>query len=170
MAKQNTLDDADVYDMTFEDSWRSPTVRDKVRQQIIQLQQNPAVGQDPTLNAFLTYYFLQLSDAPQEMKSLVKEHSQVIAQAEAQKRQQEQDSAALEQQGQMQDIAQKEAEGTAMSGGQPPQPPQIQQQARPQPGMQPQGPMPARTQPGVIPSQAPSNLGPNARNPAAARV
>lgn len=144
MSRKNTLDDGDAYDITFEDSWRSPTVRDKVRQQIIQLQQNAAVQQDPTLNAFLTYYFLQLSDAPQEMKSLVKEHSQVIAQAEAQKLQMEQQTAQLEQQGLMQDVADKEAQSTAV------------------PGMQPTGPIPQRPAPGQVPSQAPRPMTPTA--------
>lgn len=148
--KHNSLDDADAYDITFEDSWRSPTVRDKVRQQIIQLQQNSAVQQDPTLNAFLTYYFLQLSDAPQEMKSMVKEHSAVIAQAEEQKRQMEADAAILDQQSQMQDIAQKEAEGTTLL------PPPKQN-----PGAGPTPPMPQRPQPGIIPSQAPRPIAPN---------
>lgn len=133
----NTLDDADVYDITFEDSWRSPTVRDKVRQQIIQLQQNAAVQQDLRLNAFLTYYFLQLSDAPQDMKSLVRQHSQVIAQAEAEKQQRESENAMLEQQGMMQDIADKEARATAMP-----------------PGMQPTGPIPSRPAPGQASSPA----------------
>lgn len=117
--RANTLDDADAYDMTFEDSWRSPTVRDKVRQQIVQLQANPAVQQDPTLNAFLTYYFLQLSDAPQEMKDLVRQHSQVIAQAEAQKAMVEQQNALLDQQGKMQDLADKEAQSTTLPPGAP---------------------------------------------------
>lgn len=147
VGRQNTLDDGDAYDITFEDSWRSPTVRDKVRQQIIQLQQNAAVQSDPTLNAFLTYYFLQLSDAPQEMKTLVKQHSQIIAQAEAQKAQMEQDKLALENQSQMQDIADKEAQATGM----PPAP----QGGAPPAGMQPQPPFPQRQAPGVIPSQAP---------------
>jgi hypothetical protein len=130
----NTLDSADTYDITFEDSWRSPTVRDKVRQQIIQLQANAAVQQDPTLNAFLTYYFLQLSDAPQELKSMVREHSQVIQQAEAQKAQMEQQTAQLEQQSMMQDVADREAQSTTMP---------------------PTGPIPQRPAPGPTPSQAP---------------
>jgi hypothetical protein len=146
----NTLDDGDAYDITFEDSWRSPTVRDKVRQQIIQLQQNAAVQQDPTLNAFLTYYFLQLSDAPQEMKNMVREHSQVIAQAEAQKAAMEQQNAQLDQQGKMQDIADKEAQSTTMPPGMPAG------------GMQPTGPLPQRPAPGQVPSQAPRPMTPMA--------
>lgn len=157
--KHNALDDGDAYDVTFEDSWKSPTVRDKVRQQIIQLQQNAAVQQDPTLNTFLTYYFLQLSDAPQELKSMVKEHSAVIAQAEAQKRQMEEDAAMLEQQSQMQDIAQKEAEGTAMAPpGQPMPPSRAPTQTPGAQANQATPPLPPRPQPAPVPSQAPRNL------------
>lgn len=158
--KHNSLDDGDAYDITFEDSWRSPTVRDKVRQQIIQLQQNAAVQQDPTLNTFLTYYFLQLSDAPQEMKSMVKEHSAVIAQAEAQKRQAEQDQSFLDQQSQMQDIAQKGAEGTALAGSAPAGGPPMPPPRKPMPGMGPTAPMPSRPAPAPIPSQAPPGFAP----------
>ncbi len=150
----NTLDDGDAYDITFEDSWRSPTVRDKVRQQIIQLQQNAAVQQDPTLNAFLTYYFLQLSDAPQEMKNMVREHSQVIAAAEAQKAAMEQQNAQLDQQGKMQDIADKEAQSTTMPPGMP--------AGAPVAGMQATGPLPQRPAPGPVPSQAPRPMTPMA--------
>lgn len=140
VARANTLDDADAYDITFEDSWRSPTVRDKVRQQIVQLQANPAVQQDPTLNAFLTYYFLQLSDAPQEMKNLVREHSQVIAQAEAQKAAVEQQNATLDQQLKMQDVADREAQATAMPPGMPAGA-----------GQRPAGPQPQRSAPAPVP-------------------
>lgn len=139
VTRDATFDDADTYDITFEDSWKSPTVRDKVRQQIIQLQQNAAVQQDPTLNTFLTYYFLQLSDAPQELKDMVRQHSAVIQQSEAQKQQMEQQGAQLEQQGQMQQIAQAEAEQTAM-------------------GMQPTPPPPQRQAPGAVPSGQPTPM------------
>lgn len=159
VARINTFDDADVYDMTFEDSWRSPTVRDKVRQQIIQLQQAPSVQQDPTLNAFLTYYFLQLSDAPQDLKNLVRQHSQVVAQAEAEKQAMDQQNAQLEQHGMMQDIADKEAQATTMPPGPAPA-------GMPAGGMMPTGPIPPRPAPGPVPSQAPRPPTPTAALPA----
>lgn len=140
--KANSLDDGDAYDITFEDSWKSPTVRDKVRQQIVQLQQSTAVQADPVLNAFLTYYFVQLSDAPQDMKSLIREHSSVIKQQEAQKQAAEQDQAFLDQQAQMQDIAQKGAEGTALAPASGPSP--AAPQRGPQPAMPPPPNLPER--------------------------
>lgn len=72
VSRRNTFDDADAYDMTFEDSWKSPTVRDKVRKQLSELMGNKASQEDPELNAMMFAYFLQLSDAPQEFKSQVK--------------------------------------------------------------------------------------------------
>jgi len=70
--REQTFDDADAYDITFEDSWKSPTVRDKVRKQLSELMANKATQDDPDLSAEMFTYFLQLSDAPQELKSRVK--------------------------------------------------------------------------------------------------
>lgn len=112
---QNSLDDADLWDLTFEDSWKSPTVRDKVRQQIIQLKQNASTQQDPVLSAVLDYYFLQLSDAPQDLKKTVREHSQVLKAQEAEKQAMEAQKATLEQARVMQDIATQEAQATTQA-------------------------------------------------------
>jgi hypothetical protein len=79
--KQNTLDDADAYDITFEDSWRSPTVRDKVRQQIVQLQGTASAQRNQAVSAILDAFFLQLSDAPQDLKNQVQQASQQSQQA-----------------------------------------------------------------------------------------
>lgn len=68
---QNSLDDADAYDMTFEDSFKSPTMRDKILKQLSQMGQN--AQNDPELNTLITGYSLHLSDAPQEFKNQVKE-------------------------------------------------------------------------------------------------
>jgi hypothetical protein len=107
--KLNDLSAA-VYDIVFEDSWQSPTVRDKVRKQIIELQQSAAVQQDPVLNTFLTMYFLKLSDAPQDLKDFVKEHSSVIKQQQQQAQQAAMQSQQLEQAGQVQNLADREAQ------------------------------------------------------------
>lgn len=120
---------AGEYDMVFEDSYQSPTVRDKVRQQIIELQNSPSVQQDPVLNTMLTMYFLKMSDAPQDLKDYALKHSQVVAQEQARLQQQEQAQAQqslaqnqqqmqteeLNQAEQLQRIAQAEAEQTALA-------------------------------------------------------
>jgi hypothetical protein len=101
------------YDIVFEDSWQSPTVKDKVRQQITQLMGMSGVQLDPTLSAFLTLYFLKLSDAPQDLKDFVREHSQVIKAQEAEKQQMEAQTAGLGQAQQLQQLADGEAQATA---------------------------------------------------------
>lgn len=105
---------AATYDIVFEDSWQSATVRDKVRQQIIQLQQNPGAANDPVLNAFLTLYFLKLTDAPEDLKQFVRQHSSAVQQQEAQRQSQGQQNQELQNASQMQQLAQTEAEQTAL--------------------------------------------------------
>lgn len=105
-----------AYDIVFEDSYQSPTVRDKVRQQIIELQQSSAVQQDPVLNTFLTMYFLKMSDAPQDLKDFVHEHSAVAKQWNEMQQKQVAQGQELDNAGKMQNLAQAEAEATA---GQP---------------------------------------------------
>lgn len=95
--RENTFGDADNYDMVFEDSFMSPTVKDKTREQISGILQTMGTGADPVLNAYLQHYMLMLSDAPQEMKTLFKEHSSAIKQFEDQKRQMEMQEAGLDQ-------------------------------------------------------------------------
>jgi hypothetical protein len=70
---QNSLDDADAYDITFEDSWKSPTMRDKVQKQLSNMMQNGSLQNDPELASEVYSYFLQLSDAPQDFKNRVKQ-------------------------------------------------------------------------------------------------
>jgi len=81
---------AGEYDMVFEDSYQSPTIKDKVRQQIIELQNSPSVQQDPVLNTMLTMYFLKMSDAPQDLKDYAVKHSAIVAQEQARLQKQEQ--------------------------------------------------------------------------------
>lgn len=117
---------AGEYDMVIEDSYQSPTVRDKVRQQIIELQNSPSIQQDPVLNTMLTMYFLKMSDAPQDLKDYAIKHSAIVAQEQKRLAQQEQKMAEqqaqqgkqnmqeteLNQAEQRQRIAQTEAEQT----------------------------------------------------------
>lgn len=117
---------AGEYDMVIEDSYQSPTVRDKVRQQIIELQNSPSIQQDPVLNTMLTMYFLKMSDAPQDLKDYAIKHSAIVAQEQQrlaqQEAQQAQQASAQGQQAmrgerlnqveQQQRIAQSEAEQT----------------------------------------------------------
>lgn len=118
---------AGEYDMLFEESYQSATVKDKTRQQIIELQNSPSVQQDPTLNTMLTMYFLKMSDAPQDLKDFALKHSQVVAAEQARLQQQEQaqsdmslegskqqmETEKLNQAEQIQRIAENEAEQTA---------------------------------------------------------
>lgn len=106
--KANDISTAE-FDIVFEDSWNSPTVREKTRQQIIQLQQNAAVQQDPVLNTFLTLYFLKLSDAPQDLKDYVESHSTIVEQYEARKAQMTQQAGQLENISRLQNVATNEA-------------------------------------------------------------
>ena len=101
---------AAAYDIVFEDSYRSPTVRDKVMKQIVELQQSNAVQQDPVLNTFLTMYFLKMSDAPQDLKDFAKDHSAVVKQWNDMKQMQQQRQGDLANTEQLQKVAQAEAE------------------------------------------------------------
>ncbi len=67
--RKNTFDDADAYDITFEDSWKSPTMKEKVLKQLAQMSQT---NQDPELATLITAYSLHLSDAPQDFKNQAK--------------------------------------------------------------------------------------------------
>ena len=108
--RESTFDDADYYDITFEDSWKSPTVRDKVRQQISQLLGNVSVQQDQVLSTFLTKSLLDLSDAPQDIKDQVEKHSQIIQQSKQQAEGMANQTQELDQLEQTQRIAQNEAQ------------------------------------------------------------
>jgi len=112
--KANDISSA-AYDIVFEDSYQSPTVRDKVRQQIIELQQSSAVQNDPVLNTFLTLYFLKMSDSPQDLKDFVHEHSAVVKQWQQMNQQQTAQGQELDNAAKLQQVAQAEAEQTAGS-------------------------------------------------------
>ncbi|MDQ2999892.1 MAG: hypothetical protein M3Y08_01325 [Fibrobacterota bacterium] len=71
VTRKNSFDDADAYDITFEDSFKSPTMRDKILKQLAQMGQN--AQNDAELNTLITAYSLHLSDAPQDFKNQVKQ-------------------------------------------------------------------------------------------------
>lgn len=115
VGKANDISAA-AYDIVFEDSYQSPTVRDKVRQQIVELQQSSAVQNDPVLNTFLTLYFLKMTDSPQDLKDFVHEHSAVVKQWNEMNQQASAQGVELDNAQKLQQMAQTEAEQTA---GQP---------------------------------------------------
>lgn len=119
------------YDIVIEDSHKSPSYRYKTQQQISELMQTQAVQSDPVLLGMLFLEYSRLSDMSQELKDFIKQYSstqqqQVMMQQQAAAQQQQ-----LDQMGQMQQLAQSEAEQTTP----PPQPQSGQMGARmPQPG------------------------------------
>jgi hypothetical protein len=110
------------YDIVVEDSTQSPSIRKKNLDIVQSLMQSGAAAQDPVLMTMLTMYWLDQNDASQDFKDQFKEWSTVVKQQQQQKQQAEQQKAELEQVQQTQDIAQAEAEQTAIPpSGQPDQ-------------------------------------------------
>lgn len=108
-----------VYDIIVEDSYRSPTYRFKTQQQISELMQSAGVQADPALLGALFVEFIRLSDASQDLKDFVKQHSAIMQQRlqqeqamQQQQAQMQMQGAQLEQASQMQQLAQAEAEQT----------------------------------------------------------
>lgn len=111
LSKVNDISTA-AYDIVFEDSWESPTMRDKVREQITAFQANTSVQQDPVLNAMLGDWFVKLSDAPQKLKDEFSDHSSILSKWELEKKMMDQQKSKMEQMQQVQTFAQTEAEQT----------------------------------------------------------
>lgn len=65
----NNLQDADAHQIVFEDSWQSPTNKDKIRKQVTEFAQTAGVANDPILTMMLASYFLQSSDVPSSLKT-----------------------------------------------------------------------------------------------------
>lgn len=122
MVKKNAVQDDVAYDIVFEDSWQSPTVRDKVRQEITTILQSSSVQGDPVLNTMLTYYMLLLSDAPQDMKNFFKKYSQVVQQQTQQEKNFDNTGRQMQEIGQMQNIADREAVASPTPSSMPHQP------------------------------------------------
>jgi len=126
ITKSNDINAA-VYDIVYEDSYQSPTQREKVRKQVVEILQTPGAQNDPILSTMLTMYHLRLGDAPQDLKDFVYRHSQVMKQMQAEQQQTDAQGTQIEQAQQMNDLAQTRAEQefSPGAGGQP-QPPSNQ--------------------------------------------
>lgn len=106
----NSLQDADAYDIVFEDSWQSPTMMAKTSKVVAKLLESATVQGDPVLATYLTEYLLKLGDAPADLQALVKKHSQVL-QAERDKQgQMQEQNMKLDQMEQLQNVADKETQ------------------------------------------------------------
>ena len=127
--KLNDINTA-IYDIYLEESVKSATYRNRQLSFIEGLSQSAFAQQDAGLAAVLLEEALRLSDAPTKTKQALKESSNLIQQAEMQKRQAEQQLSGAQQEGaeldnmaKMQEIAQAEAEATGVSPTPlPPQP------------------------------------------------
>lgn len=120
IVRANDLKEVAKYDMTFEDSFQSPTMKDKAKQGLTQILQM-AAQLDPVMASWLIKRFLELTDLPEEDKIFLKQHMAVVQQqqqqqamAQAQQQQMQMQSDMLAQDKQIQDMAQAEAEQTAM--------------------------------------------------------
>jgi hypothetical protein len=97
------------YDIVFEDSWQSPSVRDKVRSQILEFRKMGGTQMDPALDAAIMQYFFRLSDAPQDLKDYARKRSMAIQQESAARAELEAENAGLDQAEKLQGLADREA-------------------------------------------------------------
>lgn len=138
-ARLTTLNDVNsmIFDITVEDSTRTPTFRAQLMSQITDLIQSNAVANDPVLGAALFGEFVEVSDLSPETKEMVHEYNTLmrqnelnrktmelqkaqvdaqLAQLNVQQQQQQlevgETTAELNQMGQLQQLAQNEAEQT----------------------------------------------------------
>ncbi len=127
VVRANNINSA-VFDITFEESVQSPTAKDSIRGSLVQLM-NMAGQLDPVMAAWLVKKIMEQTNLPQEDKNFLAQHMQVIQQDQQQKAQAEQQKSQLDSHGQMQNLAQAEAEQTALPPAIQPGPPQAQDQA-----------------------------------------
>lgn len=118
--RRNSLADALRYDITFTESWQSPTMRDQTRRDIAKIMESGAVQGDPVLATFLQYYFLLMTDAPQDLKDFFRQHSQVMQKAQAEEQAQEAQDRDIKRYGALQQLADREASAT-IPGAPPPE-------------------------------------------------
>ena len=111
VSKVNDISTA-AYDIVFEDSFQSPTNRQKLLEQITQFNSLPGVQMDPALTWILAKWFFRISDAPSDLKAEINEASTTQSQLDMKEKQLAQQGQEIQQQGQLQDVAQKEAEQT----------------------------------------------------------
>lgn len=97
------------YDIVFEDSWQSPSVRDKVRSQILEFRKMGGTQMDPALDAAIMQYFFRLSDAPQDLKDYARKRSMAIQQESAARAELDAENAGLDQAEKLQGLADREA-------------------------------------------------------------
>ncbi len=67
----NHLQEADAYDIVFEDSWQSPSNKAKAIKQITEALGAPGISNDPTLTAIFSQYLFHLYDIPEDIKTKV---------------------------------------------------------------------------------------------------
>ncbi len=67
----NSLQDADAYDIVFEDSWQSPTNKAKAIKQLTESLNSQSVANDPVLSSMFSKELFRLYDMPQDIKTLV---------------------------------------------------------------------------------------------------
>lgn len=120
ITRRNNLKDLLNYDIVFEESWQSPSMREDTRRQIAKIMESGAVKGDPVLSSFLQYYFVLLTDAPQDFKNFFREHSQVIQAQEKEKQTREAAGQGLEHARNLMDLADREASAAVPT---PPPPP-----------------------------------------------
>jgi hypothetical protein len=114
------------FDIVFEESWQSQTMRDKTSKLIAGMMASQGAQADPVMLSVMNMWLLRLADAPQDFKNFMYERSQVLKkqdqQAQAQGAQAAQMGAAqqaqqvekggLEMDRMAQDIADREAQAT----------------------------------------------------------
>lgn len=108
-----------VSDIVFTDSFKSPTVAERVRNDIVNILSQPGVQQDPVLFQMLTMEYIRLADAPQDLKDKIQEHSTFVSQQAQQSQAVAQQGAELQNLQTMQGIAQTEAMQTMGASPQP---------------------------------------------------
>lgn len=118
---------AAVFDITFEESVQSPTAKESIRNGLVQVL-NMAAQLDPVMAAWLVKKIMEQTNLDQDDKNFLMQHMQVVQQQQQAKTQAEQQQQQLDSHGQMQDLAQAEAEQTVIPPAQP-GPPQAQDQA-----------------------------------------
>lgn len=67
-----------LFDVMLEESTRSSSYRIKVQSQVSDLMQSNAAAQDPVIAGLLLQAYVELSDIPDQIKSAVRSHNQVI--------------------------------------------------------------------------------------------
>lgn len=105
------------YDIVFEDSWQSPSMRAKAQAQILEFRNKGGATMDPALDAALMQFFFRLADAPQELKDYVRKRSMALQQEKEQESQLTTQNAELDHMAKIQGVADAEAAATSPFGG-----------------------------------------------------